>query len=706
MEASDLYYVPWIIFAPLLGFLFQALFGKLVINRAGVARGRWICGLVAVVAVLVSFGLGVAAVYKMGTYDALLRSVMVPVAPWIDLASLKAPFELYVDPLSLTMVLVVSGVGCLIHLYATGYMADEPDYPRFFTYMNLFIVAMLVLVLAGNLPMLFVGWEGVGLCSYLLIGFWYKDHANAKAANKAFIFNRVGDFGFMLGLFLLFCVMAANTREIPDGRYLSFDYARTALVHSLQANPGMATAIALLLFVGACGKSAQFPLYSWLPDAMAGPTPVSALIHAATMVTAGVFLVNRMYVVFVASPVAGTVVAVVGAFTAVFAALIAFGQTDIKKVLAFSTVSQLGYMFVACGAGAYSAGMFHVVTHAFFKALLFLGAGAVIHAMAHNQDMRNYGGLRKYLPITFWTMMAAFFAIAGFPYMAGFLSKEEILGAALGQGDLIIRISGFVALFTAFLTAVYMARLAGLTFLGSERWRLLPAAEQHAPEPPPAALAAEDDPNGFFYTPAEVAGRDAAAAHVEHHDLQADHTPHEVSPSMWLPLVLLAIPSVFIGVVLNGPKLDRWLYPPNLGPELSEFDRVPWLPWASGAAALLGIGFGLYVYSKGLPEDQGWDMRKWKLFRRLAADQFHYDAELVTGMSVGGRTVGMLLSKAVDPFLIDGTVNATGYAAGGLGLVLRKLQSGYVRFYAMVMLLGVLALVGYLLFSTHGGGSL
>ncbi|MHB8637162.1 MAG: NADH-quinone oxidoreductase subunit L [Fimbriimonadaceae bacterium] len=706
MDASDFSYVPWIVLTPLLGFLFQALLGKFVVGRLGVQSGRWVCGLVAVLAVFVPFLLGVAATMKLAEYTPATRAFMVTVGPWIDLASFKAPLEFYVDPLSMTMVLVVTGVGCLIHLYATGYMAKDADYPRFFTYMNLFIVAMLVLVLGGNLLLLFVGWEGVGLCSYLLIGFWYRDHANARAANKAFIFNRIGDFGFILGLFLLFCLMAGNSRAVPDGRFLSFDLVRVQLVNALAANPGYATAIALLLFVGACGKSAQFPLYSWLPDAMAGPTPVSALIHAATMVTAGVFLLNRLYPVFLASPVAGSVIAAVGAFTALFAALIAFGQTDIKKVLAFSTVSQLGFMFVACGAGAYSAGIFHVVTHAFFKALLFLGAGAVIHAMADNQDMRNYGGLRKYLPITFWTVMAGFFAIAGFPFLAGFISKEAILGAAIGQADQIVQLAGFVALFTAFLTALYMARLAGLTFFGAERWRTLPETAAHIAEELPMQMADEADPSGFYYTRAQVEERDAREAHDDHHVLEAGHVPHEASLSMTIPLILLAIPSLFLALVLSGPKLESWLYPPNLGPNLVGAHEVPWLPWVSGGAAIVGIAFGLAIYAKGLPANQGWDMSKWNPLRRLAGDQFHFDAGLVNGVSAGGRAVGLALSRGVDPYLVDGTVNATGYAAGAMGLVLRKLQSGYVRFYALVMLLGVLAVVGYLLFAAHGGANL
>ncbi len=365
-------------------------------------------------------------------------------------------------------------------------------------------------------------------------------------------------------------------------------------------------------------------------------------------------------------------------------------------------------MFVACGAGSYSAGMFHVVTHAFFKALLFLGAGAVIHAMAHNQDMRNYGGLRKYLPFTFWTMMVGFFAIAGFPMLSGFFSKEAILGAAVGNSDAIIRISGFVALGTAFLTAVYMARLAGLTYFGAERWKTLTGSHR-APRRSAClpAMSEEPDPNHFYLTVAEVADRDGHAHDEEHAELGPDHVPHEVPISMWLPLVILAVPSAIAGFLMRD-KIADWLYPNGGGVPIHS-QEVSWLMPVSGAAAVLGICFGLYVYTKGLPENQGWDFSKWNPLRRLAADQFHYDAEVSTGMSIAGRSFALFLAKGIDPYVIDAGVNSTGYAAGGIGLILRKLQSGYVRFYAVVMLLGVVGMLGYIFYllqaTTQGMGS-
>ncbi|HTQ11681.1 MAG TPA: NADH-quinone oxidoreductase subunit L, partial [Fimbriimonadaceae bacterium] len=431
----------WVVLAmPVLGFLVQAFLGGYIIRKEGPEQGRRFMGGLAVLPIAIAFAVGVLITVQLAGLPPEQRFLHTELFSWIQIGSLNIPFEFVIDPLSMTMVLIVTGVGGLIHLYATGYMHEEKDYPRFFTYLNLFIAAMLILVLGNNLVMMFVGWEGVGLCSYLLIGFWYKDLANAKAANKAFIVNRIGDWGFTLGIFLL-AVMIESQRGLAqnvDGRVLSYDVLLKWLPFTLHAHPALATTAALLLFVGACGKSAQFPLYLWLPDAMAGPTPVSALIHAATMVTSGVVLLNRMHVVFENSPVASAIVACIGAFTALFAALVAFGQTDIKKVLAYSTVSQLGYMFVACGAGAYWVGIFHVTTHAFFKALLFLGSGAVIMAMAHEQDMRNYGKLAKYLPITCWTMFTAYIAISAFAIpgvggFSGYYSKEPIIGAALGN---------------------------------------------------------------------------------------------------------------------------------------------------------------------------------------------------------------------------------------------------------------------------------
>src|SRR6202035_2243215 len=378
-------------------------------------------------------------------------------AHWIRSGSFSADFAFYLDQLSLVMLLVVTGVGFLIHIYSVGYMWDDPSYYRFFTYLNLFMFFMLTLVLADNYLVMFIGWEGVGLASYLLIGFWFTKDSAAAAGKKAFIVNRIGDFGFLIALFLL----------IKHFGSLDFDqvFHRISPLGAETVGAGLLTAIGILLMVGACGKSAQIPLYVWLPDAMEGPTPVSALIHAATMVTAGVYMVSRSHTIFERAPMALMVVAVIGTLTAFFAATIGIAQTDIKKVLAYSTISQLGYMFMACGVGAFSAGIFHLMTHAFFKGLLFLGAGSVIHAVSGEQDMRKMGGLRKHIPWTFWTMTIATFAIAGIPPFAGFFSKDEILWRAY-QASWIYWLVGVV---TAFLTSFYMFRLWFMTFFGEYR---------------------------------------------------------------------------------------------------------------------------------------------------------------------------------------------------------------------------------------------
>ena len=467
-----------VILLPLIGFAIQAFAGPFLQAKFG----KRLVGILAVVPVAAAFLLGAQLTMALAGRPEADRVLRVSGTSWIDIFGLSVPFEILVDPLAMTMVLIITGIGSLIHVYSTGYMAGERDFSRFFAYMNLFIAAMLVLVLGGNLPMLFIGWEGVGLCSYLLIGFWYKDLANVKAANKAFIVNRVGDVSLMLAMFLI-TILVANSELAKDARLLSYDVMLPILQKILASDPAMATAIGLLLFGGAIGKSAQFPLYVWLPDAMAGPTPVSALIHAATMVTSGVVLLNRMNIVFQLSPVASAVICAVGAFTALFAALIAFGQTDIKKVLAYSTVSQLGFMFIGCGAGAYSTGMFHVTTHAFFKALLFLGAGAVIHAMSHEQDMRHYGKLFKYLPVTGATMLVGWASISAFiPFVGGFSSKEAILGSALANSHAgqLSQIAGWTGLFVAALTAAYMTRMTWLTFFGDkERWRDIAPSAHH-----------------------------------------------------------------------------------------------------------------------------------------------------------------------------------------------------------------------------------
>jgi NADH-quinone oxidoreductase subunit L len=721
----------WVILAlPLLGSLIQAFFGKRVIASMGIQKGRRTMGFLAVLPIAIAFVLGLIITLSIAGEAPGSRSHIQTLYEWINVNGgghgIRIPFEALLDPLSMTMVLIITGIGALIHLYATGYMAEERDYSRFFTYLNLFISCMLILVLANNLVLMFIGWEGVGLCSYLLIGFWYKDVNNAKAANKAFIVNRIGDWGLTLGMFLLFSFLVVNANSLPvkgDGRWLSYDVILPNALALLQGNPPIATAIALLFFIGACGKSAQFPLYFWLPDAMAGPTPVSALIHAATMVTAGVFMVNRLHVFYELSPVASAVVCCVGAFTALFAALIAFGQTDIKKVLAYSTVSQLGYMFVACGAGAYWAGMFHVTTHAFFKALLFLGSGAVIHAMAHNQDMRNYGNLLKYLKITGWTMIIGWLAISGFPLLAGYFSKEAVIGAALGNQHAVVNsfnmgeVAGWLALFTAMLTAWYMTRMTSLTFFGKqERWReLKPAPHGHEHGHAHSEHHAHDehahpDPHGFFYTDNDIQSADSEHE-PPHHELDRNHEPHEVPPSMWLPLVVLAALSIFGGFLLaNHDAFRDWLYPggklalltPDVVPGEAEGLPLP-LPVLSLIAAFLGLGIGWMVYAKGLPKREGWDLSKWSPFRRSAANQFGYDALVVNSGVQGGGEIGFSLWKYFDAGIVDGIVNGLGWGAKQLGRGLRTVQTGYVRVYAMSMALGAVGIVGYFVYAMWRG---
>ncbi|MFQ3669749.1 MAG: NADH-quinone oxidoreductase subunit L, partial [Fimbriimonadaceae bacterium] len=695
----------------------------------------------AVAPVAIGFVIGAAITYTLAQMEPSSRMLVLTLFDWINFDSLRVPFEVRIDPLSMTMVLIVTGIGALIHLYATGYMAEDRDYTRFFTYMNLFIAAMLVLVLGNNLLMMFIGWEGVGLCSYLLIGFWYQGIENAKAANKAFIVNRIGDWGLTLGMLMLVALLAGTIGQgmWPDNRWLSYDVILPNIARILADQPVVATAIALLLFVGAMGKSAQFPLYVWLPDAMAGPTPVSALIHAATMVTAGVFMLNRLHVVFEMSPVGMAIIAGIGAFTAIFAALVAFGQTDIKKILAYSTVSQLGFMFVACGVGAFWAGMFHVVTHAFFKALLFLGSGAVIYAMAHNQDIRNYGNLAKYLKITSFTMIIGYLAIAGFPYMSGFMSKEAIIAGALGNRAAVVGgvnvgvATGWILLVVAMLTAAYMTRMTVLTFYSrEERWRLIPAhaGGGHGPdghaggpvhgEEQPAHESHEshahhgEDVHGFFYTDEEMAARQAAEHDDDHHhhELDARHEPKEVPPSMWVPLAVLAVFSVFAGLLYFGDTFKNWLYPAGL--TVLSKDVVPGYPegWVhqyllamSIAAGALGVLYGLVVYGRGLPKKEA-DEKTWHPLRTLFGQQFGYDSLLTRASLEGGDQVAKAAWRGLDSGVIDGFINGLAWMTGEFGRLFKVVQTGYARAYALVMLVGTVAILAYFLIVVRsvGGG--
>ncbi|MDQ2986959.1 MAG: NADH-quinone oxidoreductase subunit L [Armatimonadota bacterium] len=718
-----------VLLLPLAGFLLQAFFGKAIADRFG----KRACGALAVIPIAASFVVALLLTVDLAGLAPDARLAISTWFDWIAIDTLRVPFELRVDTLSMTMALIITGVGALIHLYATGYMADEKEYSRFFTYMNLFIAFMLMLVLGNNLALVFIGWEGVGLCSYLLIGFWYNSIENAKAANKAFIVNRIGDWGMILGIFLIYCVFAGSTGILPEGenRFLSFDVILPVAERVLAGvGPVVVWCIPLLLFIGAMGKSAQFPLYLWLPDAMAGPTPVSALIHAATMVTSGIYLVSRCHIFFELAPVVMLVVAGVGTFTAFFAATIAFGQTDIKKVLAYSTVSQLGYMFLACGVGAFSSGMFHVTTHAFFKALLFLGSGAVIAAMAHEQDMRRYGNLKKYLPITFWTMMAGFIAICGIPPLAGFFSKDEILGRAYlsshhwhEAGWLVDpQLFYWIGLITALMTAAYMTRMFWLTFYGGEeRWRTAPAVEtdHHAEHHEHAHADHGEDAHGFFYTDEQMAAR--VEEHGHHHALTPEFEPKEVGPAMTIPLVVLAILSIFGGVVLAGGAplstlfemhiphyFQEWLAP-AAAPRMFTNEifhgshSTEWvLVGLSVGAAVLGIVWMALRYRKGLPNNE----EEITGIRAAAGNQWFFDSSLYKLFVTVGGVFSNGIYRWFDKGLIDGVlVNGSAWFAGTMGKALRLTQSGYVRYYAVAMLIGVVALMSYIIWATGAIGA-
>ena len=717
---------------PLAGFLLQALLGKAIADKFG----KRACGFLAVLPIALAFVIALLLTMNLAGLAPDARLAISTWFDWISLDTLRVPFELRVDTLSMTMALIITGVGALIHLYATGYMAEEKEYSRFFTYMNLFIAFMLMLVLGNNLLLVFIGWEGVGLCSYLLIGFWYKSIENAKAANKAFIVNRIGDWGMILGVFLIYCVFAGSTGILPEGenRFLSFDVILPLAEQVLAGvGPVVVWCIPLLLFIGAMGKSAQFPLYLWLPDAMAGPTPVSALIHAATMVTSGIYLVTRCHIFFELAPGVMFVVAAVGTFTAFFAATIAFGQTDIKKVLAYSTVSQLGYMFLACGVGAFSSGMFHVTTHAFFKALLFLGSGAVIAAMAHEQDMRRYGNLKKYLPITFFTMMAGWIAICGIPPLAGFFSKDEILGRAYlsshhwHEAGWLVDPQFFywIGLITALMTAAYMTRMFYLTFYGGEeRWRTAAEGAHHEEHHEHSHAHVHEhhgeDAHGFFYTDDELAGREEP--HEHHHELTPDFEPKEVGPAMTVPLIVLAVLSVVAGVVLAGGAPLSTLFGMHIPHYFQEwlgstaaaqtFDAghvfhgdhaTEWrLVGFSVVAAVLGIVLMAVRYKKGLPskEEEITGVQAW------AGNQWFYDSSLYKLFVPIGGAMSNFIYRFFDKGVIDGIlVNGSAGLADRMGKALRLTQTGFVRYYAVAMLVGVVALMSYIIWATGAIGA-
>jgi len=679
MSARNLLDLAWLIPAfPAFGAVVLLLVG----NRIGEPKAGWL----ATAMISLSFVSSVVAFFALRSLSPHVRANVSQGFTWIQAGSFKVDFRFLVDPLSSTMTLFVTGVGSLIHLYAIGYMHGDQRFPRFFAYLNLFAASMLVLVLGSSFLLTFMGWEGVGLCSYLLISFWFERNSAAVAGKKAFITNRVGDFGFMLAMFLIFEKLGTldysalgTTAHVPA--------AISALPQST------VTAIALLLFVGAVGKSAQLPLHIWLPDAMEGPTPVSALIHAATMVTAGVFLCVRAHVFFDLSTHAGTVVAWIGAITALYAATVALVQNDIKRVLAYSTISQLGYMFLAVGVGAYSAAIFHMITHAFFKALLFLGAGSVIHGMGDEQDMRRMGGIRKYMPITAATFIFGWLAIAGMVPFAGFWSKDEILAKAWFNHDYALWAIGAVA---ALLTAFYMTRQVWLVFYGPERFRddasfLSGADVAHAEDAAVLAEPVGPEPVG--------AARHDDAGHGG--DAHAGHEPHESPWTMYVPLAVLAFLSLVGGAIdlpfVNSKLnvLDRWLDLPE-GALAPHFYSAFVLSLIALALGVVGIAYGISVYRNGLRAD-GADPGVERLggFAGVLANAYYID--IVWSRFVSGplSAFARFLSDGVDRAGIDGAVNGIATAAREGSGGLRRLQTGLVRNYALGIALGTVLLLLY-----------
>jgi len=618
----------WIPLVPLLGSVVNLFAGRALGRKNAAVLGCTAVGASFAIALYVFFQLPAPGIFRDTIYT------------WIESGSFNVNLSLHVDALAAVMLLIVTGIGFLIHVYSLGYMGHDEGIVRFFVYLNLFIFFMVVLVMADNLLVLFIGWEGVGLCSYLLIGFWYHDHANTIAGNKAFIVNRVGDFGFVLGMLLL-------VTELGRQGIWTLDFSELQN-HVRLLSPAAIGLITLLLFVGATGKSAQLPLFVWLPDAMAGPTPVSALIHAATMVTAGVYMTARLHYLFALAPTTMSTIAWVGAATAFFAATIALTQNDIKKVLAYSTVSQLGYMFLAIGIGAFSAAIFHVFTHAFFKACLFLGAGSVIHALDGEQDMRRMGGLKAHMPTTYWTYLLATLAIAGLPFTAGFFSKDLILWQAFDQGELAL---WGIGLITAGLTAFYMFRQLLMIFHGER------SAQQHA----------------------------------------RSH-PHESPAVMTLPLIILAAGSIFAGWLgapeyLWGSRWNQFLQSvfgveEHHGSVITEI-MVTLLTLAVVAA-------GIYcAYVKYARAAAGIGQEPASLLYRLSLNKYYidelYDLFIVRPFTACAR----FFARFVDPSVIDGAVNGIAASVRGFSWVWRGLQTGNVQHYLAGFLLGTLALLAY-----------
>ena len=754
-----------IIFAPLVGAVINWLFGKKM--NSELFSGAVACatiGISTVLAFMIAFGIGTPHAGALFADKPVLDHLWT----WIQVGGFRADFGLGVDRLSGIYVCFVTFVGLLIHIFATGYMHGDKGFYRFFAYLNLFMFSMLTLVLADNFLLMFVGWEGVGLCSYLLIGYYIKRDEAREAAKKAFVMNRIGDWGVLMAMFLIFTLTGSISfyDKTVDGTQVA---SSLNILGQMAQEPfawgaifaGGITSIAVLLFIGATGKSAQIPLFTWLPDAMAGPTPVSALIHAATMVTAGVYLIVRCNAIYQNAPTAMFIVAIIGCATAIFAATIGLAQNDIKKVLAYSTVSQLGYMFLACGVGAFVAAIFHVMTHAFFKALLFLGSGSVIHGMHHEQDMRRMGNLKKYMPITFATMLTGWLAISGIPIFAGFFSKDEILYKTFASPNIpqpwnyVLWIAGLI---TAVLTAIYMTRMMVMTFWGEERFHAeLPIAEK-----PDEASRAEE--NAFAFgdaADAKVPHDDAnALAHhhedehnlhsdlasddhdddEEHHHLPRDFRPRESPWTMTVPLIILAILSTLGGLVgipyaLSGGAIPNYFEhtlepviakvnhggrneshsPASTHSETKEIKHFYAAEVKSGevktdehaahspeeirAERLLA---GLSVLLAAIGIGIGWVIFRKEPLRRMPKileEKWRVD-EFYNGYIVNPITNFSIkgLWKGFDLGVIDGIVNGTGHFVAALGGVARSVQVGFVRSYAAFILFGALIVIGYFIY--------
>ncbi len=664
---------------PLLGFIINLLWGR----RLGEPLAGWVGTAAAggsfVAAVIVWIHiLGLPSDQRFATLN---------IFTWIPVAGLHVNAALLVDPLSVTMALFVTGVSTLIHLYSIGYMHRDPGFDRFFIYLNLFLFSMLVLVLSDNFLFNFLGWEGVGFCSYALVGFWFQRDVAAVAAKKAFVTNRVGDVGFLIAMFFIFFHFSSLNYSTVLGTVVNGH--ATGL---LAAQPGAisgttATAITLLLFMGAVGKSAQIPLYIWLPDAMEGPTPISALIHAATMVTAGVYLMARVAPMLHYAPSTSLVIACVGAGTAFLAATIACAQDDIKKTLAYSTISQLGYMFLAIGAGDYVAGLFHMLTHAFFKALLFLAAGAVIHAMADNQDMKKMGGLAKYLPLTAITFAIGWLSISDIPPFAGFWSKDAILQGAFQYNKALWAVGAL----TAGLTAYYMSRQFSLVFRGEARW------DEARPVPVTATVSpsAGEHAGGAAHGPGVSDGHEEGAGPGLPAPTHRSLRPSDSSWLMSAPLVVLAIATVFGGGIdfpfWNFDFLTRFLSP--LFPTAEVITLSSGTKWALAlgtlAIALIGLGFGLRVWETAVHP---------RLEPNFLRRAWHFDDIVSATVSGPLMRVATVLAVVLDSEVIDGFVNACAAGLGVSGRALRKLQDGYLRSYLLGFGVGIVVVLGYLSF--------